>query len=176
MKAASLGKWKKNPRTITPEKQRILAKTLMVYGDLGGIVFNRKNKSLVSGHQRRDALAKGEITILEKFKKPTAQGTVALGFIEFEGERFSYREVSWSEKVHASAAIAANKSAGEWSLPDLSELLQGVDDPELTGFSIAEVDTLLAVPDFQEPDEKSAPKDKDADLRTCANCGAMIED
>jgi hypothetical protein len=144
---SELGKWLKNPRKITAEKARILFKTLKQFGDLGGIVFNKKNNSLVSGHQRSDALAQGEIVYTEKFSKPNKIGTVALGYIIFNDERFSYREVYWDEETHAAAAIAANKQAGEWDMAMLKERLVEIDtgalDMEMTGFPLPEVENLL---------------------------------
>lgn len=144
---SQLEKWEKNPRKITAEKARILLKTLKEFGDLGGIVFNKKNQKLVSGHQRSDALAQGEIIYTEKYPKPNEVGTCAIGYIIFGDEKFSYREVFWDEKKHAAAALAANKSAGEWDVFKLKDVILDLDDPafdfELTGFPQIEVENIL---------------------------------
>jgi hypothetical protein len=41
-----------NPRQITPEQQERLKKSLAAYGDISGVVFNRRTRKLVGGHQR----------------------------------------------------------------------------------------------------------------------------
>ncbi len=42
----------KNPRRVTDKKLDMLKKALFEFGDLSGIVFNRKTGQLVGGHQR----------------------------------------------------------------------------------------------------------------------------
>lgn len=125
----------------------MLRKSLAEYGDLGAIVFNRKSKQLVGGHQRVKLLsADAKVTITRKFEKPTRVGTVAEGFVTFDddGERFKYREVSWSKQKEMAANIAANKGAGDWDhalLTDWMKELEAFDpafDMDLTMFSDAE--------------------------------------
>jgi len=41
-----------NPRTITDEQLKMLNKSLQTFGDLSGIVYNRRTGNLVGGHQR----------------------------------------------------------------------------------------------------------------------------
>ncbi len=148
MKAVKeLRAWERNPRTITDAKRSILVKTLTEFGDLSGVVYNLKNKALVGGHQRADVMAEGKIEITKKFAKPTKNGTVARGYIEYKGEKYGYREVSWDDKRHAAASVAANKGAGEWDLPGLRELLSELDeskfDVSLTGFDMDELNAML---------------------------------
>lgn len=142
-----LSKWERNPRKITASKARILAKTLMEYGDLSGIVFNKQNKRLVGGHQRVDALATAEIVVEETFKVPTKTGTVALGYAVIDGEKYTYREVMWDEAKHTAAAIAANKAGGEWDMFLLKDLILDLDclniDVELTGFDGVEIENIV---------------------------------
>jgi hypothetical protein len=146
-KISELSKWEKNPRKLTPAKARILAKTLSQFGDLSGIVFNVQNKKLVGGHQRQEPLAEAKIEIVERYKKPTDQGTTAVGWAILGKERYAYREVSWDEKTHTAAAIAANKGAGEWDMSVLKDLIIELDaatmDMELTGFENTEVENIL---------------------------------
>lgn len=47
-------------------------------------------------------------------KKPDEQGTVAHGFIVWQGKKYSYRQVRWDEKTAEEANIAANIGAGVW--------------------------------------------------------------
>ena len=42
----------RNPRKLSPEKLKMLKESLLEFGDLGCIIFNRKSQSLVGGHQR----------------------------------------------------------------------------------------------------------------------------
>ena len=125
MKISELNPNPKNPRTISEPKLKQLAKAIKEFGSLDGFVFNKKTKTLVSGHQRQkiggdDAL----ITITKKYSKPTKTGTVAEGYTIINGEKFPYREVYWSDAKEKAANIAANKGAGAWDLPQLSEWIK----------------------------------------------------
>jgi len=125
LKVSDLAANLKNPRTISDKKLAMLKKALEKFGDLSGIVFNRKSKQLVGGHQRRKLFGdKTPVTITKKYLKPTKTGTVAEGFVELNGERFSYREVSWDRPIELAANIAANNGAGEWDIPQLGEWLK----------------------------------------------------
>jgi hypothetical protein len=90
----------KNPRTISPESLKALKVSLAKFGDLSGVVFNRTTKQLVGGHQRVQIfqLKNPQITMLED----------DLGFFEYEGHKFTYREVDWSESKEMQANLAAN--------------------------------------------------------------------
>lgn len=48
---SQLRKAKYNPRTITKERLHKLGDSMAEFGDLSGVVFNIKTKTLVSGHQ-----------------------------------------------------------------------------------------------------------------------------
>lgn len=121
-----------NPRTITDQKRAMLKKALLKFGDLSGFVFNKKTKQLVGGHQRRDIFdQEAVITIVKKFSRPSKTGTVAEGYVEFNGEKFSYREVYWDSRLEKAANIAANKGAGEWNMGQLNEWLKELSDFDL---------------------------------------------
>ena len=139
----------KNPRKVTPKKMDMLRRALERFGDLGGVVFNIRSSQLVGGHQRVQSFhAMGGAPVIEQtFDPPTKVGTVRLGYIESNGERFSYREVDWDEATEASANIAANKGAGDWSIPELQEMLFDLDsmnfDLDLTMFDEKEREALM---------------------------------
>lgn len=59
--------------------------------------------------------------ITEQFDPPTAQGTVALGYLEFGGERFGYRAVRWTAEQCQRANIVANAAGGSWDWDILRE-------------------------------------------------------
>ena len=125
MKVKDLKPNPKNPRRITDEKLQQLKVSMLEYGDLSGIVFNIDSGNIVGGTQRSKNLDNtSEVVITKKFEKPTRTGTVAVGYVLHNGERFSYREVSWSKAKEKGANIAANKSAGEWDHPRLTEWMR----------------------------------------------------
>lgn len=152
MKIQDLTKNPNNPRKITEAKQRMLLKALRKFGDLSGIVYNRKSKQLVGGHQRRDVFSPDTpIVIVKKYSRPTKTGTVAEGYIEAKGERFTYREVYWDETTEKAATIAANKGAGEWDPAKLKDWIQDLNsfdinfDLELTMFDPDEIKDIVGI-------------------------------
>lgn len=121
----------------------MLKKSLMEFGDLGCIIFNRKSKALVGGHQRvQNFDADAEIVLETELSKPNKVGTIAEGFVVLNGERFKYREVMWDANKEKAANIAANKNAGEWNIPELTKImfeLKSIDfDLNLTMFDFKE--------------------------------------
>lgn len=148
MKIKDLKKYEKNPRKITDQAKKLLEKALLEFGDLSGVVFNKKTNRLVGGHQRQDAFNDNyEIVITNKYDAPNEFGTIAIGYIDVKGERFSYREVMWDEPKEILANIAANKGAGSWDYGLLQEHFVSLDalnlDLDLTMFSSEERDNLF---------------------------------
>lgn len=136
----------KNPRTVSDEKLAMLKRSILEFGDISGIVYNRKSKQLIGGHQRIKTLDPDtEVTVTKKYSKPTKTGTVAEGFIEIEGERFAYREVEWTKHREMAANIAANKGAGEWDMPELGSWMK-----ELVSFDADDFDISLTMFDEDE--------------------------
>jgi len=137
----------RNPRKISEEQLKMLLASLKRFGDLSGLVLNRATQHLVGGHQRVKLLGECPVTITQRYEAPTGTGTVAEGYVTFEGERFVYREVQWDEKMEEAAMIAANKHGGDWDFPALSELLMELDqsdfDLSVTGFSAAELERMV---------------------------------
>lgn len=120
----------KNPRTASDDKLALLKKSLAEFGDLSGIVYNRRTKHLIGGHQRKDVLPPGsKIFLTKKYAKATKVGTVAEGHVDVDGERFAFRVVHWDPVKEKAANIAANKGAGEWDMDQLGEWMR-----ELEGF------------------------------------------
>lgn len=145
MKIKDLAPNPKNPRTVSDDKLKMLKKALAEFGDLSGIVYNKKSKQLVGGHQRTKLIdAETPIVVQKKYSKPTKVGTVAEGYVEIEGERFAYREVWWTSEKEMAANIAANKGAGLWDMPQLSEWMK-----ELSSFDL-DFDMDLTMFDSEE--------------------------
>lgn len=136
----------KNPRKITDEQREILNKSMIKFGDLGGIIDNIKSGFLVGGHRRIDEMQGCEVVIENKHKKKTKAGTVAEGYVIFKGERFKYRQVDWDQETEEAAMLAANKAGGDWDngkLIDVVKGLMGKIDMSLTGFTQKEIAKLL---------------------------------
>lgn len=128
---------KKNPRKITEKMFTLLGETIKEYGDLSGIVVNVKTNEVVGGNQRTAFFKQNEkdcsVSIVERFKTPTKQGTVATGYVEFQGEKFAYREVDWDEKKVDRANIIANKVGGFWDNDMLANQFD-IEDLKMAGF------------------------------------------
>ena len=124
-----------NPRKITEKKLDMLGKSMKEFGDLSGIVFNRRTGNLIGGHQRIKHL-RPEWEIVKKNCEDEL-GTVAQGFIKTPFGDWVYREVDWPEKKEKAANVAANKHGGDFDFPMLDGILSDLEDIDLglTGFS-----------------------------------------
>lgn len=172
----------RNPRRISDEKLGMLKKSILEFGDLGGIVFNETTGRLIGGHQRQKVLPEtAEIEIEKQYHEPTRTGTVAEGYVSVDGERYSFRKVRWPEEREKAANIAANKHGGEWELPILSEWLLELDamnmDMDLTGFDSLELENMMAPVRQMEPGEaKNTSTEVDLNSfdnfeHNCPKCG-----
>lgn len=156
----------KNPRRIDKHDFNLLVETMKEYGDLSGIVFNRRTGQLVGGHQRKQAFNKmggqKNVIITENFEVPNKQGTVALGYVNVDNEQFAYREVDWDAGREASANIAANRIQGQFDLDllaqvnyEISQLDDGDELLKLSGQTDDEVSRLLDMVGANGEDDKS---------------------
>ena len=170
MKLEELMPHRLNPRKISDKKLEMLKASFEEFGPLHGIVLNLANGKLVAGHQHQKAIEQGEIVRQEC--EQTKAGTVEIGHVLFNGERFPYRAVMWAEDRHEMALIAANKQGGSWDLPMLKDALQRLDemnmDMELTGFEDAEREDLMAPKDEKQKDTK-------VKIIKCPHCGEAFE-
>lgn len=140
---------KYNPRKITKSELDRLKKALEEFGDLSGIVFNRRTGRLVGGHQRCKVMPQdATIEITKTYDIPTRTGTVSEGYIIIDGERYTYREVDWDETKEKAANIAANAHGGDWDEEKLHILLKELTaipdfDLDLTGFDLADIHQII---------------------------------
>lgn len=143
MKVSHLKSNPRNPRVISKQRLSSLKSSLEKFGDLGGFVFNRRSGMLVGAHQRTRVLPPSA-TIEKTDCERTTVGTVALGYVVVDGERYAYREVDWDTKTEAEAMIAANKHRGEWSASLLQQIISETPNLDLavTGFDIPELEEL----------------------------------
>lgn len=132
---------KYNPRTITQAKLDKLKSSLASFGDLSGVVFNIRTKTLVSGHQRMKTVA-GLKTKIIQTKTKDKHGTVSVGHIEAITEngviKIPFRSVDWDIVKEKAANIAANAHGGSFDKEKLRLVLADIEntkkfDIELTG-------------------------------------------
>jgi len=139
----------RNPNRMADEDKGRMAKSLAEFGDLSGIVFNRKTRQLIGGHQRTSVMQTGQVVITERLSKPERDGTVARGYVEHLGARYQYREVDWPEARANAAMLAANRfgRVGEDDPGILKDVLLELDtgefDIDLTGFDERAMEDLM---------------------------------
>lgn len=167
MKLKDLKKNPRNPRKISSEKLDALKKSLEKYGDLSGVVYNRRSGQLISGHQRHSAgFLESEIEIVKTFFAPNKQGTVAIGWVHIDGENHKYREVDVDPILEMEMNLAANKHGGEWDFSILPEWLNELDshnvEMDIVGWSEDELAKIMAP--FVEEAEFLADEDTNVEL------------
>jgi hypothetical protein len=145
----------KNPRKPWSNAQLdAFKKSLVRFGDLGGIVRNLTTNQLIGGHRRIEAFRAGhKVEIVTTPQTIDAQGTVAHGYVIVDGARFGYREVRWSADDEMAANLAANRWAAEWDWQLVSDALKSISTDELrslTGFADHELANLMAA-DWNKP-------------------------
>lgn len=137
-----------NPRTITQEGLASLERSMLKYGDLSGIVFNRRSGRLIGGHQRLKAIPKdAHITITQRFDKPTKQRTVAHGTLDLDGELWAYREVDGDEAWEKGANISANLQRARFDedllRPIVADLQKAGEDLGTIGFTAKDLTRIF---------------------------------
>lgn len=133
-----------NPRRITDSDLHVLESNIIELGDLSGIIHDRDTDEIIGGNQRSKVINinKCKIEIVKQFEEPDGQGTIALGYVIYKGQKLNYRQVVWNSKQIEKANITANKLGGEFDLVMLQhfnekDLLQwGFKDYELFDFGI----------------------------------------
>ena len=136
MKLTDLKPWRLNPRTISEGRLLKLQNSYANFGDLSGVVFNKKTGVLVSGHQRLKVLKQFATTKIELHDVKDDLGTIQEGVIKaFEGKKLvltvPMRVVFWSEKkVEMAANIAANAHGGDFDDDKLRKVLAQLEDGE----------------------------------------------
>ena len=177
MKIEELKANPKNPRTITDKRLESLKQSMLRFGDISGIVFNRMTGRLVGGHQRVKLFSESKdakVGLVEKRSKADQQGTVATGFVRGDFGEFAYREVEWTEETEALANLAANKHGGEFDFDAVVEILRELDGKaplNLTGFSEEELGALLeSAKENGTPDEFPVKDENIGIQHQCPKC------
>jgi ParB-like chromosome segregation protein Spo0J len=135
-----------NPRKISSDALGRLTKSLSELGNLQPITWNAKTGNIVGGHQRLkcySALNKEEVQVWA---------------------------VWLDEQQEKAANIALNKLSGEFDLPALKDLFEGLDtgeiDLDITGFGELEIAEMM---------EATAPEeDGKATGEKCEACGKPL--
>jgi site-specific DNA-methyltransferase (adenine-specific) len=162
-----LKKYHKNPRTLTEKQFNLLQRDLKELGDISGIIHDIDTDEIIGGNQRSEVfdINNCEIEIAKEYKRPTKTGTIAEGFIIWEGEKYSYRKVKWTEKQCEKANIVANKAGGNWDFDvlandfEVDDLLDwGFDESELVGGSDEGAGGLTDEDDVPEVPEEPTTK------------------
>ena len=160
----------KNPRQITRKQFQQLKENLAYLGDLSGIVHDLNTDEIIGGNQRSAVfdVNKCQIEIVHKYDYPDEQGTVAQGFIIWDGKRYTYRQVRWTPKQCEQANITANRLGGDW---DWDSLANGFDMSDLLSWGFEENDfpfDTSGIPEFKEYDESVA---NEVEFLECPHCG-----
>ena len=112
-----------NPRALDADSRHGLSASIRRFGDIAGIVWNRRTGWLISGHQRLGILMeKGAVLELEPEPRIVDPET---------GEVFAVRIVDWDEKTADAAMIEANNPhvAGQFN-DGLAEILGRLHDED----------------------------------------------
>lgn len=157
----------KNPRQIKKKEYSQLEEWLRELGDLSGIVHDLNSDEIIGGNQRSRVfnIDKCQIEITQKLEKPDDQGTVALGFVVWEGKRYAYRQVRWNEKQCEKANIVANKAGGSWDFDILANEFE-LDELLEWGFSEKE---LGMSPEKEEKEQAEEEPDAEIDMPPLAD-------
>ena len=120
-----------NPRLISEEALKGLEFSLDTFGDISGIVYNRKTGNIVCGHQRKRALiAKYGNDLKVIVSEDSDEGYI----LTPTGEKFKVRFVDWDIEKERAANIVANTPTiqGQFTT-DVQDLLQQIqiDTPDV---------------------------------------------
>jgi DNA modification methylase len=134
----------KNPRRISEDDLADLRRWLAELGDLSGIVHDLNSDEIIGGNQRGRVfdINQCEIVLVDGPHEPDEQGTVAHGFVLWQGKRYAYRQVRWTPRQCEQANIVANQAGGDWDALILASEFQSADLLEW-GFEKDELDELL---------------------------------
>ena len=165
-----------NPNRMAAEDKARMAASLAEFGDLSGVVLNRRTGYLIGGHQRVDVLT-GAVLEVTDLPAPEPDGTVGRGWLVHRGRRYAVRVVDWDEDRAHAALLAANRygRVGSDDAALLKDLLEALDDGsrdiDLTGYTAEAIERLMTqfhVPEENKPIDEGAMSDTKCE---CPNCG-----
>ena len=135
-----------NPRKITSDALGRLTKSLAELGNLQPITWNAKTGNIVGGHQRLKC------------------------YQALEKEEVEVWAVWLDEQKERVANIALNKLSGEFDIPLLKDIFEGLDtgeiDLDITGFGELEIAEMMEATAPEEEGKASGEK--------CEACGKPL--
>lgn len=140
----------KNPRKITDDALLGLGASLRSFGDLSGLVFNRKTGHLVAGHQRLKALVSAGA------KSWKIEGDRGIVVHPKTGEKFPVRIVEWDEVTERAANLTANNPeiAGEFTEDAIGQIEEMEEKfPEFEDVGLDDLKGILEEEGFEEMPE-----------------------
>lgn len=148
-----------NPRSMTDDSMNGLDASIATFGDLSGIVFNKRSGFLVTGHQRLQVLQDkhgGKLKI-EKGK------IVCPG-----GDAFPIRVVDWDEQKEKAANVTANNPfiTGHYNEQELETIISELNDSDLE-FDLEQLRMLDLLP-AEQVTAKPKPAASDNTVVQCA--------
>jgi DNA modification methylase len=137
-----------------------LGVSLQDFGDLSGIVWNRRTGQLVAGHQRVKALRAAGV------KDWTLDGDAGAVVHPKTRERFPVRVVDWDEITQRAANITANNPqiSGEWDVQAVLRQMKEIEAklPDFDKLGLARLEAALAA-EYQEAAGAAVGEAKDTD-------------
>ena len=172
----------KNPRQISKKQFAKLEESLKELGDLSGVVHDLNSDEIIGGNMRSRVfdIDQCEVQIVREYPEPDQWGTVAIGFVVWNGNTFSYRQVRWTPEQCERANLAANNIGGTWDMDVLPSWDRatlewaGFNEETLNdwGKNYSGLKEMIQadqpVPEFKEYDEDI---EKEVEYLTCPHCG-----
>lgn len=155
----------KNPRRISDDDLADLRAWLEELGDLSGIVHDLNSDEIIGGNQRGRVfdINHAAIELVEGPHEPDEQGTVAHGFIVWQGARYAYRQVRWTPRQCEKANIVANSAGGDWDALILASEFETADLLDW-GFEKDELEELLRAAGVDAGGPAGEPGDAEPDV------------
>lgn len=158
-----------NPRGITEQSFEGLKYSIDEFGDLSGIVFNKKTGNLVCGHRRVEAIIEqyGDLEIKE-FNE--THGSIIAG-----GETFPIRLVEWDLRKEKIANLAANNPALQgFFTSDVKLVIEEIqlnDDGSINKLLLDEIEIPIDVSNVLPASESEQGRLDERSLTKCPECG-----
>ena len=127
-----------NPREISQEAAKGLSASIAQFGDISGLVWNRRSGHVVAGHQRLAALKELGAIVYGDPPRIVIEGCALMD------DAFAIRVVDWDEPTEKAANIAANNphTSGVFVDDGLQEILDSI-QPVLPEFEELRLDLLV---------------------------------
>jgi ParB-like chromosome segregation protein Spo0J len=142
-----------NPRVISDTALTALVESVRKFGMPQPLVVNRVSGNLVSGHQRLKA---AEIVGMSE---------VPVVYVELDDAAEKALNVTLNNK-----AVGGEFTSGVESV--LSDIESALGPDFMRSLRLDEIN--IPTIDFDEPEEKREPEEKEAELNVCPNCGVTI--